>query len=131
MKLVLQNKYVQLVSALLIGSALTYLFLPTKIETHEIEKIVNRDVVAHSVKTIRPDGTVTVVTDTKDLSRETVKDVSKKQVGYNGKKLLVYGGMSPIHRDRYVVGGSYNVYGPIDIGVSYQSGIYITVGLRF
>lgn len=131
MKLVLQNKYVMSLLALVLGGLLTYLFLPTNIETHEIEKIINRDVVIHSVKTIRPDGTVTIITDTKDHSLEAVKDVSKKITGYNGKRLLVYGGINPIHTDKWLAGASYNIWGPVDIGYVYASGNYITLGGRF
>ena len=128
---ILQNKYVLSLLALLTGGLLTYLFLPTKIETHEVVKTVVQDKIIHQVKTVYKDGTVTVVTDTHDVSYETLKEEFKKITGLNDKKFLLYGGVNPIHINNYVLGASYNVYGPFDVGANYQDGIYVTVGVRF
>ncbi len=131
MKLLLQNKYVQLLGCLVAGGLLTYLFLPTKIETHEVEKIVNRDVIVHQVKTITKDGKITIITDTQDKSKEASTEKTLKQTTMNQKRLLVYGGINPIHQDKWLAGASYNVWGPVDIGYVYQDGNYITLGARF
>ena len=120
-----------------------YFLMPTKIETKEVvktvevEKIVNRDVIKHQVKTIYKDGTVKIVTDSHDKSKdvetvkEVVKETTEKTTGINSKKLLVFGGINPIHRDQWLTGVSYNVVGPFDVGAVYQSGVYVTLGLRF
>lgn len=126
-----QNKYVLSLLALLTGGLLTYLFLPTKIETHEVVKTVVQDKIIHQVKTVHKDGTVTVVTDTHDVSHETSHDESKKLTGYNPKKILVYGGTQILHGSNWIVGGSYNIYGPLDVGIVYRDGVYLTAGLRF
>ncbi len=128
---------------LLIASAAVYFLLPTKIEikevvkTVEVEKIVNRDVIKHQVKTIYKDGTIKIVTDSHDKSKdvETVKEVVKestqKVTGINTKRLLIMGGVNPLHRDQWLAGMSYNVLGPVDVGCLYQNGIFITAGVRF
>jgi len=117
--------------------------MPTKIEIKEVEKvvevekIVNRDVIKHQVKTIYKDGMIKIVTDSHDkskdveTSKEVVKETTQKTVGLNEKKLLVYAGVNPIDINNYLVGASYNLLGPFDVGAAYQDGVYITVGLRF
>lgn len=110
---------------------LTYLFLPKKIETHEVEKVVNRNIIVHKIRTVLKDGTITTITDSHDLSHEIQRESTKKTVGLNQKRLLVFGGIDPLHRDDWIVGMSYNLLGPVDIGASYREGVLITAGLRF
>lgn len=133
-------------SGLIVAGLAVYFLMPTKIETHEVEKVVervvNRDVVKHSVKTVYKDGTVTVVTDTQDKSKEVAKEIlkesTKKTVGLNSKKVLIYTGINPLERSKWLVGASYNFLGPIDVGFvyigsqdSYKHSGFVTAGLRF
>lgn len=131
MPLLIKNKYAQLVLALLLGSALTYLFMPTKVEVKTEEVVKFKDRIVHQVKTITKDGKVTIITDTHDVSHETIKKEHSKTTGLNQKRLLVYGGVNVLDKDKWALGASYNVYGPFDIGATYQSGVYLTAGIRF
>lgn len=130
-------------AGLLIAGLSVYFLMPTKIvtkdvlKTVEVEKVVNHDIITHQIKTVYKDGTITTVTDSHDLSKdsvqtkEVIKESTKSTRGLNMKRVLVLGGIDPLDRNKWIVGASYNVLGPFDAGFIYQRGPFVTLGLRF
>lgn len=124
---------------MVLGGLLTYVFLPTKIETREVAIVKEAKVQVHYVykKVKKPDGSIeeTTQADSSSQSHEAAKDISKKITGYNEKRLLFYGGFNPIERTQWDAGISYNVIGPVDVGVLVVKldnfGGFINLGMRF
>lgn len=141
------NKFYFLAAGLLAGSIGTYLLAPSKIKIQEKEKIViqkvevikDQAIRTKKTKVTKPDGTIieketfdhTIMENIIAQKAEASREIEKTITNFNNKRLLIYGGVNPLQAHQYNLGMSYNLWGPFDVGASFDGRAFVTVGIRF
>lgn len=136
------NKFLSYGLTAVVAGFLTYTIMPEKIETVEVEKvvekIVEKQVDVSKKKITKPDGTIIEETNVSSntQSNETSKEETYKKTETNPKRILVYVGQDILHpaNREFIAGFSYRLWGPLDVGGQYNSkghGLYATIGIRF
>ena len=134
------NKYIVAVLIFLAGTVAGYYIMPSKIETVQTEKIVEKVIHektdTHKTKITKPNGTIIEKEDSTTVSKtdEESQEKTDKKIITNPKKLNIYVGINPLKPNDYIAGFNYDVTGPLNVGIQYNkegNGIYGTLGIRF
>lgn len=134
----LTSRYL-LIVAFVAGAVMTYFVLPPKTKTVVEEKIVLKEVEKKVdvvvTKTIKPDGTIKEKKVVRSVTQTKEKEESEKKLllKQNERRFFVYGGVNVFEHNRYAMGLSYQLLGPIHVGAQYVTPAqgFITLGVRF